>query len=587
MEGIKHLQGMDFAVLAGYFILIVLIGSYVARFSRKTSDYFTAGSNISWWLAAISFWMATFSSLAFVTYSELGYKYGLTAITLYCSGVPAMLLGALVFVKLWRRARQMSPVGFIETRFNPFLGQVFVWTGIPLRVADNAIRIYATAVFLSAALSTDFFTMTRVVWMTGLIGLVYSFLGGQWSVIVTDFVQFVILCLAVFLVFPLAVGEVGGFGSFFERMPENFTVFLQPPYDLYQYLVYAFFFCFTFNAGWTMIQKYNCVRSERDARKLLYAVILWTVASSFIFYIPAMFSRVVFPDLENARFSYAYMSLKVLPVGLMGIMIAAIFSATLSTLSNEYTMLSSVLTNDFYAKKLRPGASEKHLVTVARVNAIIVGLFTTLVAVGLQYVKGMNLFDIMMKAYTAFAPAIMAPLLCGILIRRLNSRGALTGITAGFVSGTFLLSLNFILVGIFHDQFVTNPQLNYWLNQGWTATSIIINLTITFAGLMIGNRFGRMTDEERSRVDTFFGQLDTPYEYTGSVDAQSPFPAIGGALMIMGGCMTVVAGFVRFLYPETGWFRLNLLAAAILLMLGAVVFFVSKRGAARSGTAPS
>ena len=99
MQGVKHLQSIDFAVIAGYFILIVLIGSYVARYSKKTSDYFTAGANISWWLAAISFWMATFSSLAFVTYSELGYKYGLTTITLYCTGIPSMLVGVYLFVK--------------------------------------------------------------------------------------------------------------------------------------------------------------------------------------------------------------------------------------------------------------------------------------------------------------------------------------------------------------------------------------------------------------------------------------------------------------------------------------------------------
>ena len=74
-----------------------------------------------------------------------------------------------------------------------------------------------------------------------------------------------------------------------------------------------------------------------------------------------MLARVAFPGLENPRFAYAVISLKVLPVGLMGVMIAAIFSATLSTLSNEFTMLSSVLTNDFYARKINTGASEKHL----------------------------------------------------------------------------------------------------------------------------------------------------------------------------------------------------------------------------------
>jgi len=571
MEGVKHLHGIDFGVIAGYFLIMVLIGSWVARFSRRTKDCFTAGANLPWLLAAISFWMATLSSLAFVTYSELGYKYGLTAIVLYNTGLPAMLVGALVFVRRWRRARQVSPIGFIETRFNPLLGQVFVWTGIPLRVADNAIRIYATAIFLAAALSVEFLTMTRVIWLTGMIGLVYSFLGGQWSVIVTDFVQFVILALAVFMVLPLSIREVGGFGTFLDRMPAEFTEFLQPPYDLYQVLVYIVFFVFTFDAGWTMIQKYNCVRSEKDARKLIYAVMTWTFLSSFIFFLPPMFSRVVFPELENARFSYAYMSLTVLPVGMMGVMIAAIFSATLSTLSNEYTMLSAVLTNDFYARVVRPGASETHLITVARINTVITGVLTTLIAVGLQHVRGMNLFDIMMKAYTAFAPAIMTPLLAGILIRRLNSRGALAGIVAGFVSGTGLLALNIVLVGLYGDSFVTSPRLNYWLNQGWTTTSILVNFAVTIAAMWIGNRSAVVSDDEKQRVDAFFELLKTPYPAEGVAAAESPFPMVGISLAVMGLLMAGVAVAVRFLYPESGWFALNMTAAGVLVGLGSVV----------------
>jgi len=82
---------------------------------------------------------------------------------------------------------------------------------------------------------------------------------------------------------------------------------------------------FSFNAGWAMIQKYNCVRSERDARRVVYAVAVWSIIGPIIFYTPSMIARVVFPDLENSRFAYAAISLKVLPVGLMGVMMAPIF----------------------------------------------------------------------------------------------------------------------------------------------------------------------------------------------------------------------------------------------------------------------
>lgn len=576
MEEINHLQTIDFTVIAVYFLIIIFIGTYFTKYVRQAKDYFTAGANIPWWLAAISFWMATFSSLSFVTYAELGYKYGFTSLMLYCIGVPSMLLGAYLFVGRWRRARQMSPIGFIEARFSPALKQVFVWTGLPLRLADNAIRIYATAIFLAAALSSDQFTLTRIIWLTGFITLAYSLLGGQWAVIVTDFVQFIILCLAVCMVFPLAVKEVNGFSSFFDKMPANFTQLVEPPYDWYQLLTWIVLVFFSFNAGWAMIQKYNCVRSERDARRVVYAVAVWSIIGPVIFYTPSMIARVVFPELENPRFAYAVISLKVLPVGLMGVMIAAIFSATLSTLSNEFTMLSSVLTNDFYAKKINPGASQNLLIKIGRINSLIIGVLTIGLAVILQYVQGMNLFDIMVKAYTAFAPAIMVPLLAGVLFRGLNSRGAYTGIIAGFISGSLLLILNIILVGIYREQFVSNPQLNYWLNQGWTSTSIILNFGITMLGLWIGSKYGTISDEERSRIDKFFTQLETPYESETSVQVKSPFPMIGIIVTVMGIGMTAVAFAVKFKYGNPGWFWLNALAAAILLVTGASIWLLSR-----------
>ncbi len=578
MEGIKHLEALDFAVVGGYFAAIILIGLYVAKNVKQARDYFVAGAGVPWWFAAISLWMAGFSALAFVMYSEIGYKYGLTALTLYWVLVPCMLVGAHLFVGRWRRARMMSPIGFVEARFSPALRQVFVWTGFPLRFIDNSIKIYATSIFIVAAISSQAIDMTRAIWIVGIVIIAFSFLGGQWSVLATDFVQFIILALAVVMIFFITLGEVGGVESFFTKMPADFKQFLHPPYDMYQYLTWIVLVFFSFNAGWAIIQKYNCVRSESDAHKVVIGVALWNMVLPVILFAPSMFARVVIPDITNARFSYAYISLKTLPVGMMGVMIAALLSATLTTLSNEYMTLSSVFTNDFYAKKIHRDASQAHLIGVGRISAIVIGLVTTLLAVFLQQIQGMNLFDIMVKAFTAFAPAIMAPLLGGILIRRINSRGALMGIVGGFISGSVLLALNMILLGIYRDQFVANPRLNYWLNQGWSSTSIIINFGVTIAGIWLGSVMGKTSDEEKSRTEEFFRRLKEPYvSDEGAEKPKSPFPAIGIVVVIMGVGMTIVSLAVRYLYPQPGWFGINMTASGILLGVGALIWLLSRR----------
>ncbi|MFC1573562.1 hypothetical protein ACFL30_00095 [Candidatus Latescibacterota bacterium] len=577
MEGIKQLQTLDYAVIAGYFVIIIAAGTYFSRYIRQAKDYFTAGAEMSWWFGGISLWMATFSALGFVVYAEIGYKFGLTIITLYCLGIPAKIIGGLFFAKRWRRARQMSPIEFISNRYNVSLKQVFLWTGFPLRILDNAVRLYATAVFLSVALSHDMFTMNRIIWLIACIIFGYSFLGGQWAVVVTDFVQFIIICLAVLIMLPLSLNEVGGLSSFFQRIPEDFAHVLHEPYNIYYVVSWVLLTLFVHNAGWSFIQKYNCVKSDRDASKLIYFVAAIQFLTPFLIFSPAVFARVVLPEIDNPRFAYAYMSFKLLPVGLMGVMIAAIFSATMSTLSNEYTMLSSVLTNDFYAQKLRPKASQRHLIAVARFNTLLIGIVTALFAISFHYVKGMNLYDIMVKSFTAFAPAIMLPLLAGLLIRRVNSKGALAGIIAGFVSGAGLLALNILLVGIFQEQFLENARINYWLNQGWTSTSIILNVAATVAGMWLGSVFSTTPEDERRRVEAFFRQLDTPYENEGIVEKHSPFPVIGIIVSIMGAGMTVVAFAVRTLYNKPDWFVINIIAAGILVTIGVTMWAFSRR----------
>jgi len=578
MEGVKHLQALDYVVIAGYFAIIVLAGSYFSRYIKRARDYFTASSQMSWWLGGISLWMATFSALGFVVYAEIGYKFGLTIVTLYCLGIPAKIIGGLFFAKRWRRARQMSPIQFIETRFSPSLKQVFLWTGFPLRLLDNGVRLYATAVFLSVALSNEFFTMNRIIGFVTLVIFGYSFLGGQWSVIITDFVQFMIICLAVFMMLPLSIREVGGFSGFFENVPEDFLHVLHAPYNLYYVVSWVLLTMFVHNASWSFIQKYNCVRSDRDASRLIYFVAVIQLLTPFLIFSPAVFARVAMPGIENPRFAYAYMSFKLLPVGLMGVMIAAIFSATMSTLSNEYTMLSSVLTNDFYAQKIRKNASQKHLITVARINSLLIGALTALLAIGFHYIRGMNLYDIMVKSFTAFAPAIMLPLLAGLLVPRVDSKGALYGIIAGFVSGAGLLALNMAFVGIFHEEFLADPRVNYWLNQGWTSTSIILNVVFTVLGMWLGSMRGETPPDERERTEMFFRMLDKPYDSEDITVARSPFPVIGFIVAVMGLGLTLVAFAVKLVYDTPGWFRLNLLAGVVLTAAGVAMRLASRSG---------
>ncbi len=583
MEGLRSLHPLDYIIIISYFTIVVTVGIFFSRFIKQAKDYFAAGAAVPWWLAGISLWMASFSALMFVVYSELAYKLGMVAVTLCWVVIPSMVLAAAIFAPRWRRTRVLTPLGFMEQRYNKFVHQLFVWTGIPLRLIDNSIKIYSTAIFLAVAVGQSWFTLEVCIAVVGVIMVLYTLLGGQWAVIVTDFVQFTILVVAVLILFPLSLIAVGGFGGLISQAPEGYFNILAKPYGPFDWLMFCVIIAISYNATWGLVQKYNCVETEMDARKV--AILMGTLSAigPIFFFIPAMAARILLPELMTqdggSRIAYVSMCLKVLPAGVMGLMVAGMFSATLSTLGSEYNVLSGVLTKDFYGKVVNPDASESTLIRWGRINTAIIGVITIFFALGISLVRGFNLYDIMVKAFGALGPAIMLPLLGGLLIKRVNSKGAVTGVLTGTLSGIGLVVVNFMLLAKYGDQLADNPTLSYWLKQGWNSASIPINILTSLAGMWLGSVMTKTPSEETERVDEFFERMSVPTEayVSGEEDEkQSPFVAVGIALMSLGSIVLLGAVYMAFSGDMTAFF-IDALAGGFMAVAGCILWLKNRR----------
>ena len=230
----------------------------------------------------------------------------------------------------------------------------------------------------------------------------------------------------------------------------------------------------------------------------------------------------------------------------MGLLVAGMFSATLSTLGNEYNVLSGVLTKDFYQRMIRPDADEKQLMKWGRLNCALIGLVTLGIAFGMKYLKEVfNLIDIMVKIYGASGPAMMIPLLAGLLFKKVNSRGALAGVVAGMFSGVLLVVLNGVLLGIYKDRVAVDPALSYWLKQGWISASSGVNILATILGMVIGSALFRTPADEQKRAREFLARMSVPGEpiVEPGKKRRSPFGIVGIGLMIYGVIIAAVGVF--------------------------------------------
>ncbi len=572
----QTIQLPDYLVILAYFAVIIVAGLTFGPRIRKAQDYFAAGSAMPWWLAGTSFYKASFSASMFVIYNEIAYKYGIVAVVICWLSPLGLLVSGHFLARLWRRARVMTPLGFMERRYSPLVHQVSVWTGLPLRVFDNALRILATAIIFAVALRGLGLSTVTFMIIIGVIMVLYSFLGGQLSVMVIDFVNVSILLVAVVALFVMTLGQVGNLGEFVRKLPAGFLDPIAEPYG-WSYLVFTVFLLalLTYGASWSLVQKFNTLKSEREIRKMIRWVAIQAFVMPPIFFFPGLAARVLLPGITNAKEVYALISFKLLPVGLMGFVLSAVISATMSSLGSEFNTLSGVLTRDFFMKKIKPGLSEKEQVFWGRTFTAVIGAVTVAMAVVFNKLQGFNLLDIMFRLFSAFGPAIMLPLIAGLLARRVNARGALAGMIAGAVTGVSLVAANIFLVQANASEMALNPRLEFWLRSGWNSAATVLNVAATLLGMWLGSRSKPAGAEERARSQEFFANLAKPFLIEAKEGvAQAPlafFRIIGLMLLAYGLAIAAVAVFIRLSSHDQRAFRIDLIVAGVLMAMGGLM----------------
>lgn len=499
-----HLSAPDYLVVVGYFIIVLWIGFYFRNRLAAARDYFAGGNQIPWWLAGISHYMSSFSAFSFIAYAQMGYTYGWVAVTLFWATVPGCLLGGLFFAKRWRRARVITPVQFLENRFNGFIRQLFAWAGIPMKVFDDALKIFATGLFVSLSAGVD---LTLAIAVCGVVMVAYTFLGGLWALVVTDYVQFLMKALAILLLMPMAIVAAGGLGRAFSNLPAGFFRLAGGPYDWVFIAGFTVTMVVSYNASWSLAQKYYSVRNEREAAKAAYCAGALNLIGAPLMILPAVIGRNLLPDLiAQGRTAdvYVLLVLHLLPVGMIGIIMAAMFSATMAMVSADFNAIASVLTKDVYHRLIRPGASERQLLGMGRWITLGLGGVTTLLSLWIAVSGRQALFNVMVTVLGLFMAPTFLPLLAGLSVRRLTWQGALAGFMAGLTTGCVMLALKTWWL----------PSLAGGSPFGSANTfegiSLLANACMTVLGMVLGTLLVRRTEEELGRVKKFFEAIDTP-----------------------------------------------------------------------------
>ncbi len=485
------LQNADYFVILIYAVLMAALGLYAKKKVRNVEDYFAGGRNVPWWMAAISHHMSGYSAFAFVGHATIAYASGFSIWTFFA--VPlfiAMIIGAKVWAPKWVKLKVITPVEYLEKRFNLPTRQVFAWSGIGIKFIDEGVKLYSLSVIVHVVTG---FPMEAVIIVCGLVTIFYLLLGGLWATMLTDFAQFIIQFGVSLILVPLVLKAVGGWNSMWDQLPAGHRSLFSDTISPWFVFVYLIVIILSYNGGtWGLAQRFYSIGKPRDARKAAILSGLLYLIYPIAIYIPIWSARLVIGEIANPEHAYVLMAQKFLSQvspGMLGLFVSAIFAATMSMIATDLNSLAAVFTKDIFHRTIKPQSTDHLLLRVGMISTIILGFLT--IAAALITIHMENAFTAMVEWYAAILGPVSIPLLFGMIYKKTTWRGAIASWASGFIT--------FVTVKYGYKA-ITGDETPFAL---YTGLELLVSFSVFFLeGLII-----KQTSAEQANVEEIFARL--------------------------------------------------------------------------------
>lgn len=449
-----HISTFDLIVVGVYLLFIIWWGLRNGK-SEDSQSYFLAGRSMPWWVVGLSLFAASISSTTLIGQSGDAYHTGLAVFNYNLTGIIVMIFFAVAILPLYLKSKIFTIPEFLEKRFDKrsryyfsaicIIGNIFL---------DAAGALYAAALIIKLILPEADLQMIIIVF--AIIAASYTIPGGLSSAINAEIIQAAILILGSVILTVICFMQGGDyFAALFagddlslkliRPLTDNATPWLgliigMPITGLY----------FWAN-NQTLVQRVLSAKSVEEGRKGVIFTGFLTMLTLVIIAIPGVIARDLFPGLDKPDMVYPNMVLKLLPVGLLGVMLAALLSALTSTLSAILNSTSTLFTIDFYAQ-FNKKASSKKLVAVGKIASCVIIVLAALWAPYIGHFGSLLKYYQEMLSY--IAPPIVGAFLLGIFTKRTNAGGAFTGLVAGLIVAMGLLFFKDAIFGDLHFLYI-------------------------------------------------------------------------------------------------------------------------------------
>lgn len=420
------LATIDWVFIVSFFVIALLVGVWVTkRASASTSEYFLSGRNMPWLLLGMSMVATTFSIDTPNLVADIVRQNGVAGNWVWWAFLLTGMLTVFIYARLWRRSGVMTDIEFYELRYSgksaAFLrGFRAIYLGLFFNVV-----VMASVTLAAIKVGTVMLDLSplQTILVAGGVTVVYSSLGGLLGILLTDFLLFILAMIGSIAAAVVSVGhaKVGGLTQLFSHPNLHGKLSLVPDFGNSEMAITVFFVPLAVQwwsvwypgsepgGGGYIAQRMLAAKNEQHA---MGATLFFNAAHYALrpwpWILVALASLVVFPDLESIQQALPHVEEKVighdmaypamltfLPTGLLGLALASLIAAYMSTMSTSLNWGASYVVNDFYKRFVKPEASERELVRMGRVSTVLMMVLASVIALYLE--SALHAFNVLLQ----------------------------------------------------------------------------------------------------------------------------------------------------------------------------------------------
>lgn len=469
----KFLGTLDWAILIAYFLILLGIGIWASTKRKKGSSLFLAEHSLRWHHIGFSMWGTNVGPSMLIASASAGFTTGIVSGNYAWYAFVFIFLLAFVFAPRYLGSGVSTLPEFMGLRFGQQTRNILAWyTIVTILISWLALTLFAGGILIRQVFSIP-------MWASALILLAisafFTMLGGLKAVAYTNVYQMVLLIIVSATLTIVGLVKVGGVSGLTAEVPTDYWNLFRPNDDpdfpwlpiLLGYPIMGVWFWCT---DQSMVQPVLAAKSLNEGQRGANFTGWLKILDVPLYILPGILCLALFPTLKNPDEAYMTMVTNLFPMGMVGLVLAVLTAALVSTIGSALNALSTVFTMDIYVKRINPEATQPEMIRMGHCVTVAGAIISVIICVAIDSIKGLNLFNVFQSVLGFIAPPMAAVFLFGVFWKRTTRRAANMALTLGTVFS--------IGVGILYLWVLPAEKYDFWPHFMMLSFDIFVVISI-------------------------------------------------------------------------------------------------------------